>query len=268
MSLLVDATVLFVGEINDKLSSVQDELLGRGSKVLNLACSDVSRDYINKQKVNLIVVNYLDERNICDTVLSHLKGEDLSTPIPVFALVADDTTEIQTVLTEGAADYITVNEDLEEIMQKIEAVVEGDTVFSGNSAIDITPIQADVSSKGIKVFAIEDDPLLRNLLSIRMDKSDFPYEFSVDGKDVLPAMKNFNPDVIILDLMLPGRSGFEVLEEIKSDSQLKDTPVIVLSNKDGVDDRRKAKELGANSFYVKAMTDLAELVETIEELVK
>jgi DNA-binding response OmpR family regulator len=68
--------------------------------------------------------------------------------------------------------------------------------------------------------------------------------------------------------MLPGKNGFELLAEIREDGQFKDTPVIIFSNRDSQEDRRKAKELGAAAFHVKAMTDLAELVTTIENLVK
>jgi len=68
--------------------------------------------------------------------------------------------------------------------------------------------------------------------------------------------------------MLPGRSGFEVLTEIKNDKKLSDVPVVVFSNRDGQEDRQKASELGAKGFYVKAMTDLSELIETIESLTK
>jgi DNA-binding response OmpR family regulator len=86
--------------------------------------------------------------------------------------------------------------------------------------------------------------------------------------NVLPAMRQFNPDVIVLDLMLPGRSGFEVLAEVKADDKLQQVPVIIFSNKDTAEDKQKAQDLGARGFYVKAMTDLSELIELIESLVK
>jgi len=68
--------------------------------------------------------------------------------------------------------------------------------------------------------------------------------------------------------MLPGKSGFDILAELKDDEVLKNIPVIVFSNRDGQEDRARAKELGAVDFYVKAMTDLSELIEKIEATVK
>jgi CheY-like chemotaxis protein len=196
-----------------------------------------------------------------------LTDEHLSKAVPVFSIVDDVEADIQLALTYGIADYITPKDDLSTVVKKIEAVFSEGEVFAGSSVIDISPIEADISSTGIKVFVVEDDPLLRNLLSLRLDKSGFPYEFSKDGKNVVPVIKQFKPDIIILDLMLPGISGFEILEQIKNDQEISDTPVLVFSNNDGVDDRARAKTLGANDFYVKALTDLSELMEYIETLV-
>jgi len=154
------------------------------------------------------------------------------------------------------------------VLSKIKATFGEEDLFSSSTVIDITPTKAHVTTTGIRVFVIEDDPLLRNLLSMKLERSNFPSEFSTDGANVLPQMYQFNPDVIILDLMLPGRSGFEVLTEIKNDKKLSDVPVVVFSNRDGQEDRQKASELGAKGFYVKAMTDLSELIETIESLTK
>jgi DNA-binding response OmpR family regulator len=66
--------------------------------------------------------------------------------------------------------------------------------------------------------------------------------------------------------MLPGKDGFEVFAELKADQQTRDVPIIVFSNRDGLNDRKQAQELGAAAFYVKAMTDLSELVAKIESL--
>jgi DNA-binding response OmpR family regulator len=139
--------------------------------------------------------------------------------------------------------------------------------YSGDSVIDITPAEVSVSKSGIKVYVVEDDPLLRNLLSIRFEKAEFEFEVNGNGDNVVSEVTTFQPAVIILDLMLPGKDGFEVLAELKESDATKNIPIIVFSNRDGVNDRKKAQELGAAGFYVKAMTDLSELVSKIEALV-
>lgn len=268
MSVLTNKNILFVGEENLQIKDLKKSLEAHGINVHAFSCDLVSPEKIEAQKVDLIFVNYLNESLVCKDMLNTLRTADLSRAVPIFILAQDESEKIQEVLLLGAADYVTVSEDVESIIQKIKVIFGQGYDFSGDSVIDITPSQADVTSTGIRVFVVEDDPLLRNLLSIRLERSSFPYEFSVDGKGALPTMKQFRPDIIILDLMLPGRSGFEVLAEIKGDDNLKEIPVIIFSNRDGQDDRRKAKELGAVGFYVKAMTDLSELIEMIESYVK
>ena len=265
---LTNKNILIVGEENSQVHNLEDALDGYGMHIHPITCDSVTAQKIEDLYIDIIFINYLDKCHTCKEVLTSLKVAELSKAIPIFILVEDTSEEIQEALTLGAADYVTTNEDIPSIIQKMKAIFGHGDDFSGSSVIDISPIQASVSSTGIRVFVVEDDPLLRNLLSIKLDKSSFPYEFSRDGKDAIPVMKQFKPDIVILDLMLPGKSGFEVLAEIKAEDSLKNIPVVVFSNRDGQDDRRKAKELGAVGFYVKAMTDLSELIEIIESYTK
>jgi DNA-binding response OmpR family regulator len=122
--------------------------------------------------------------------------------------------------------------------------------------------------EGIRVFTVEDDTLLRNLLAIKFEKSNVPFEIADDGEDIVNKLKAFRPQIVIMDLMLPGRDGFELLEDIRADKSTAEIPVIIFSNKDSSEDRRRAAELGAKGFYVKAMTDLSDLMATIEKHAK
>lgn len=267
-STLTSKNILVVGEETSQIINLEDVLRAHGMNIHSFTCDSVSPNLIEDLKIDLILLNLLHSNQLCRDMLSTISAADINRTLPIFILIEDTNEKIQEALSLGAADYITSDEDAQSIVQKIKAIFGQGDNFSGTSVIDITPIQASISSTGIKVFIVEDDPLLRNLLSLRLDKSSFPYEFSTDGKNTLPAIKQFKPDIVILDLMLPGKSGFEVLAEIKDDDSLKNIPVVVFSNRDGQDDRRKAEELGAVGFYVKAMTDLSELIEMIESHVK
>ncbi len=268
MSILTGKQILVVGEENSQIFNLEEALESHGVKVHKSTCDKVTVEKISDLRIDFILLNHISSVSLCTNVLNLLRDESLDKVIPIFVMVTENNNDIQDVLSRGAADYITPNEDTQSIIQKIKTVFGQGEDFSGSSAIDITPHEASVTTTGIRVYVVEDDPLLRNLLSLRFNKSSFPCEFSSDGKQAIPAMKQFKPDVIILDLMLPGKSGFEVLSEIKEDSALKDIPVVVFSNRDGQDDRKKASELGAAGFHVKAMTDLSELIETIESLVR
>lgn len=267
MSVFTHKQVLVVGEDNSRLTSLAETLESHGVTIHKLPCDAFKIDHIKDNEIDLILLNHLGKEGSCINVLNTIRDNIESDATPVFALIQDSSEDIQEILRHGVADYITPNEEVSSVMSKIKAIFGQGEIFSEDIAIDITPPEATVTSTGIRVYIIEDDPLLRNLLSIRLDKSRFPYEFSADGADVVSAMKQFEPDVVILDLMLPGKSGFEVLSDIQSEASLKSIPVIVFSNRDGQEDRKKAQEMGVKGFYVKATTDLSELIETIESLV-
>lgn len=268
MSLFTNKRVLVIGEENSQIKLLKNELESRGVIMSRLKCDEVLSEKITETKIDLIIFNHMSDCKECLDVQKKLTKDDSIPLIPVFTLVHDTIEDKQRALIEGAADYITSKEEIDSIVQKIEVIFDADNVFPNSSSIDISSKEAHISTTGIRVFVVEDDPLLRNLLSIKLNKTSFPHEFSRDGKNIVPTIQQFKPDVIILDLMLPGISGFDVLKDLKSNDSLKNVPVVVFSNRDGAEDRVRAKELGAVSFYVKAMTDLSELIETIESLVK
>ena len=87
---------------------------------------------------------------------------------------------------------------------------------------------------------------------------------ATDGEMALEAIKSFVPQVILLDLILPKRSGFEVLEVIQSDPQFSGIPVIILSNLGQDTDITKGKQLGAVEYFIKAKTSIDDLVMKVE----
>lgn len=123
-----------------------------------------------------------------------------------------------------------------------------------------------VDLKGKKVLIIEDDTLLHSLLGDKMS------DLRTQGVEVVPVlsaddalktMKTFVPDVILLDLVMPGKNGFEFLEEMRKDPRFASTPVIVLSNLSQESDRARAKELGVVKYLVKADFSLNEISEEV-----
>lgn len=118
----------------------------------------------------------------------------------------------------------------------------------------------------IKVFIVEDDQMIRELVITKLiQKGCIPYATG-DGSKAIVLAEQYKPDVIILDLMLPGMTGEEVLSILKSSGTLRDIPVMVFSNKSEEIDRQKVLALGADSYHVKAMTDLNEFVAELKKL--
>jgi len=116
----------------------------------------------------------------------------------------------------------------------------------------------------MKILIVEDERLLAKVLEEKFKALDFEVKIASDGEEALPVMKEFMPDLILLDLILPKKSGFVVLEYLRSDPELKLIPVIVLSNLAQEEDIKKALELGAKDYFVKVHHPVKEIVKKVQ----
>ena len=120
-----------------------------------------------------------------------------------------------------------------------------------------------------KILIVEDDKFLRELM-VRKLTSEHSFEVlsAMDGESGLKAMKDQKPDLVLLDLILPGISGFDVLEKIKEEQCLTGMPVIILSNLGQQDDVEKGMKLGAIDYMVKAHFTPNEILEKIKQILE
>ena len=116
------------------------------------------------------------------------------------------------------------------------------------------------------IFIIEDDQFLLDLLIRKLKNKRFGIITATTGEEGLIKIKEKSPDLILLDLILPGIHGFNVLEQLKNDPELKKIPVIVLSNLGQEEEIQKGLSLGAESFLIKANLAPDEIVEKINEI--
>jgi len=118
------------------------------------------------------------------------------------------------------------------------------------------------------ILIIEDDKFLRELIKRKLQSEGFSTLEAVDGEVGLEAVKTQKPDLILLDLILPGMDGFEVLEKIKAESAVSSIPVIILSNLGQKDDIERGLGLGAVDYLVKAHFTPNEIIEKIKQALK
>jgi two-component system phosphate regulon response regulator PhoB len=118
------------------------------------------------------------------------------------------------------------------------------------------------------ILIIEDDEFLRSLAAKRLEKDGYNVLAAAEGDSGLKMAEEQAPGIILLDLLLPGMSGFEVLEKLRSNESTRSTPVIVFSNLGQKEDVEKAKGLGANDFLIKANFTLDDVVEKIQGYLK
>lgn len=132
-----------------------------------------------------------------------------------------------------------------------------------------TNIDTSVGNEHIKtVLVVEDDMLIIQLISMKLKESNIEAHISVSGADALGKIEEINPDVVVLDLMLPEKSGEDILKEMKSDEDLKDIPVLIFTNMNKEENAERMLALGAEDYLVKASTDLNDLIDKIEILAK
>jgi len=117
-----------------------------------------------------------------------------------------------------------------------------------------------------KVTIIEDDPTLRKVLIEFFEADGLIAKGASDGEEGLKVIREFMPDVILLDIILPKKDGYEVIKEIKSDEQIKNIPVILLTNLGGLNDIEKALGLGATTYLVKGDYQVKEILEKVKEV--
>ena len=116
------------------------------------------------------------------------------------------------------------------------------------------------------VYLIEDDPFLGGLLSERLEKEKVKFEWFVNAEDGEARLKSTIPNLILLDLILPGLDGFTFLERLRANEDTKDIEVVVLSNLGDKEDLARTSELGVIHHIVKANANLDDIVVGVKEL--
>lgn len=119
-----------------------------------------------------------------------------------------------------------------------------------------------------KILIIEDNRVLIEALKLEFEEYGFEVKVFMDGQGAYENVVAEKPDLIILDLILPGIHGFEILRLIKNNNATKNIPVVIATNLGEETDREEAMKLGAIDFYVKAKVDLSELSKKIYEIIK
>lgn len=124
------------------------------------------------------------------------------------------------------------------------------------------------NKKNARVLVVEDDAFLQNIYEAKLKKEGFEVETANNGQEALDLARQKKPDVILLDLIMPIKDGFETLRELKEDTALKDIKVAILSNLSQEEDKQKLMELGAIDYVVKANISFGEIVEKIQGYLK
>jgi len=200
-------------------------------------------------------------------VLEKINEEKINIPVIIISN-SGQPVELEKIKTLGAVDYLIKTKfDPDQVIAKIKKYLAGQSGEVGAEA----EVKTSGSQKGPKVLLVEDDSFLREICTRKLNKEGFAVFEAADGGQALKDLEKIEPDIILLDIILPLMDGFDVLEKIRSNKneKIRKTPVLILSNLGQEDDAKKALALGANDYLVKAHFTTEEIVEKVrKELAK
>lgn len=119
--------------------------------------------------------------------------------------------------------------------------------------------------KKLKIVLIENDEVLSIVIKEELSKAGFNIFLAIDGEKGIKLVQSKKPELVLLDLVIPKKSGFEVLQELKKDPKTKDIPVIILTTLSMDEDIQKTIRLGATDYFVKSQHTALELIEMIKD---
>lgn len=124
----------------------------------------------------------------------------------------------------------------------------------------------NMADEKIKVLLVEDDKMIIDMYTLKFTQEGYEVVQAENGKDAVALAKTVNPDIILLDIILPQMDGFSVLKEIKADPNVKDVPVILLTNLGQDGDVKKGLELGATDYLIKANYTPSQVVDKVKSV--
>lgn len=193
-------------------------------------------------------------------ILEKKHAEPLLTKIPVFLLSTQGVPINMARVPQGSVkEYILdLHADTNEIIKRVNGIfgyqISRETTDDGNTKK--------------KIVWVEDDKLIGTILAKKLIASGFDLFHAKNGTEAMRHLSEHVPDAIVLDLLMPGMSGFDILQKVKADPRLKNVPSMILSNLNKQSDIERAKVLGAQKFLVKAAASLDQIVEEVRGLCK
>lgn len=199
-------------------------------------------------------------------VLAEKTLDRLITKIPVVVVSnSGSAVEMKRIpSTPSIKDYvIRAHVEPEEIIQKISLIFSH--VYDPHKPGPQKPAAPNAQKK---ILWVEDDKFLSNILLKKFETSGHVVLKATEGEEALRLIEKEMPDIIVLDILLPGMNGFDILQKIKMNDKYRSIPAIMLSNMNKPSDIEKAKLLGAQKFLVKAAVSLDEIVKEVDQLTK
>lgn len=188
-------------------------------------------------------------------IMEEISRDESIRNIPVVIISnSGQPVEIERMIKLGAKDYlIKAQFTPEEVLEKVRAQL---------------PHTSDISAlAGKKILVVEDDQFLSTVLLKKLQNEKCDVAHAMTAEEAITKSLD-KPDIILLDLILPGANGLDILKKVKENPDTKATPVVILSNLSQQEDMDRAKELGAEKFLVKAMSTPEDILGLVAEILE
>jgi len=270
--------ILIIEDEPVHLNVMKAKLEYEGYEILVATDGETGLNMIKSQKPDLVLLDIILPKMNGFEVLDNLKDYSDRPPIIVVSN-SGQPVEVDKALKFGAIDYLVkaefnpgdVLEKVEKVLgrpQKSPEIMPVKSSAPANAGAERPNNKNSQASRQAKILIIEDDKFLRDLISQKLRKENFNTLEAVDGEEGLKTAREKSPDIILLDLILPGLDGFEILRVLKGDKNTSQIPVIVLSNLGQKEDMDRALSGGAEDFMVKAHFTPGEIVTKIKSVLK
>lgn len=266
--------ILIIEDEPVHLNVMKAKLEFEGYDVLVAMDGEKGYEMIKNENPDLVLLDIILPTLDGFEILEKLKKDQITLPIIVVSN-SGQPVEIDKAIKLGAIDYLVKTEfDPADVLEKVikvlgKSAMKNDTTVSISKTETGTPAsEAGIGVGKSKILIVEDDKFLRDLIVQKLHKEGFAVLEAIDGENGIKVTKEKKPDLILLDLILPGLDGFEVMKILKSDPATSQVPIIVLSNLGQKEDMDRALAGGAEDFMVKAHFTPGEIITKIKSVLK
>lgn len=250
------------------LSSVLKSKLEKEGYTVEV-CEDGEEGYnkLQEWEPDLILLDIVIPKMDGYKVLEKMKEEGINIPVIIISN-SGQPVEIEKTKKLGAVDHLIKTQfEPKEVIDKVFSYLNEKKGQGKQQKTEAKKDENGENDLDTKVMVVEDDSFLRDLITRELSKRGFTIYEAVDGEKAVDYLDKINPDIVLLDIILPAIDGFEVLQKIRDhdNKEIKEVPVLMLSNLGEKDDIKKAKELGVNDYLVKAHFTTKEITEKIKE---
>jgi len=260
------AKKILIVEDEEALANVLEaKLIKEGHEVQVSYNGEDGYESIKSWQPDLILLDIVMPKMNGYEVLEKMKDENIVIPVIIISN-SGQPVEIEKTKKLGAVDHLIKTEfEPQEVVDKVSRYLDG---MGKNNGIQLEKKGGGGTSSGAKILLVEDDEFLKDICSKKLVNEGFEVYEAIDGEQALAEVEKIKPDLVLLDIILPSMDGFQVLEEVRknSDKQIAGIPVIMLSNLGQDGDVKKAMDLGATDYMVKAHFTTEEIVKKIKSV--